>query len=73
MPLQGEAKREYQREYMRRKRAGLPTRTAEEDAKPFCDFCGMSASEVRRLIRAPTDAPYPAHICDKCARLAATV
>jgi hypothetical protein len=72
MPLQGEAKREYQREYMRRKRAGLPTRIAE-DATPWCDFCGKSASEVRVLVRAPTDAPYPAHICDECARLAAAV
>jgi len=60
MPLQGEAKREYQREYMRRKRAGLPTRIAEEDVEPWCDFCGKAASEVRVLVRSPADAPRPA-------------
>jgi hypothetical protein len=69
MPLQGEAKRQYQREYMRRRREMI----AEEAAEPWCSFCGKPASEVRVLVRAPTDAPLPAHICDGCARLAAAV
>jgi hypothetical protein len=31
MPLTGEAKRQYMAEYHRRRRAGLPTRAAEDD------------------------------------------
>jgi hypothetical protein len=65
MPLQGEAKREYQREYMRRKRLGLPTRIADEEIE-YCSFCGKPADQVNVLVRAPEDAPHNAFICDSC-------
>jgi len=69
MPLQGDAKREYMREYHRRKRAGLPTKAAEDDV-PWCNFCGCTLAE-RVLVKAPDDAPYPAHICAQCVECAA--
>ena len=62
MPLTGEAKRQYMAEYHRRKRAGLPTRIADEEI--YCSFCGKVADEVNVLVRAPEHAPHNAFICD---------
>ena len=45
MPLTGEAKRQYMAEYHRRRRAGLPTRAAEDDV-PWCNFCGKLVSAL---------------------------
>jgi hypothetical protein len=70
MPLTGEAKRQYMAEYHRRRRAGLPTRAAEDDV-PWCNFCGCTAAEVHALVKAPDEAPYRAHICDQCVERAA--
>jgi hypothetical protein len=62
--LTGEAKRAWQREYMRRKRAEQPTRVADETGECWCSFCGTSEGT---LVTAPKEAPYPAYICEKCA------
>ena len=45
MPLTGEAKRQYMAEYHRRRRAGLPTRAAEDDV-PWCNFCGKRRTKL---------------------------
>ena len=65
--LQDEAKRAYMREYMRRRRAGLPTRKPRpkptqrakrakaEPAKPVpkcCSFCGKPRT-AKRILAAP--------------------
>jgi hypothetical protein len=49
MPLQGEAKKDYQREYMRRRRAGLPTRASKPKGK-CCSLCGQPPSRERIVI-----------------------
>jgi hypothetical protein len=70
MPLQGDAKREYQREYMRRKRLGLPTRTnpaKEEEIAPSCSFCGEEATASNVLAVTPQESPIEAYICRACA------
>lgn len=63
--LKGAAKTAYQREYMRRKRAGLPTapardaRRAEREQRrareaerlaPHCTFCGKPSSPERVMV-----------------------
>jgi hypothetical protein len=55
MPLQGEAKTRYQRDYMRRRRADLrvasaPTKPAYESRLIACSFCGEVASEATPLV-----------------------
>jgi formylmethanofuran dehydrogenase subunit E len=61
MPLKGEAKTLYQREYMRRYRAGLPA-----PAKPArCSFCGEVASEAKPLVEG-----NHVRICGACAAAA---
>lgn len=69
MPLEGKAKREYMREYMRRKRAGLPTATPRPPKpkppdKPIrerhCSFCWESFDR-RNLFRRADGA-----ICANC-------
>jgi hypothetical protein len=55
MPLTGEAKTAYQREYMRKKRAGLKTRKPYNQRKPYtrkpkiehcyCEECGTLIAE----------------------------
>jgi ClpX C4-type zinc finger len=75
MPLQGEAKKDYQRDYMRRRRAGLltprrpkaappPVKPAPEKPKPHCWFCGETASDERFLIG--KGHPQDVHICESC-------
>jgi hypothetical protein len=76
MPLKGEAKTAYQREYMRRKRAGLPT-TTPRPPKPtppdkpirmrYCSFC-WEMFDRRVLYRRAEGA-----ICAKCVCLAVNV
>jgi hypothetical protein len=83
MPLQGEAKVLYQREYMRRRRKGLPTLAQRPRAVPasakaeppplmprlrHCSFCGEIASNERILIEA-----NHVHICDLCIAEAAAL
>ena len=84
--LQGEAKRAYMREYMRRRRAGLPTRKPRpkprperakrakaEPAKPVpkcCSFCGKPRT-VKRILVGP-DGTFPL-ICARCTTRAATI
>jgi hypothetical protein len=62
--LKGEAKREYHREYMRRRRA---EERAAENETVCCSFCGKTTDEVDVMVSAPADAPYPAYICERCA------
>jgi ClpX C4-type zinc finger len=69
----GETRREYMRTYMQRRRAGLPTKTTEQNAEPWCNFCGKTSSEVHTLMSAPDDAPLMAYICDACIESAAAV
>lgn len=64
------ARREYMKNYMRARRANPPARIAEEKEEPWCNFCGCTATE-RILVKAPDDAPYPAHICASCVENAA--
>ena len=61
MALAGQAKAEYQRDYMRRKR----NRRA---AKPMCSFCGKEWSSDRLLV-----GDEDAIICEQCATLAVAV
>jgi formylmethanofuran dehydrogenase subunit E len=65
MPLQGEAKTVYQREYMRRRRAGLRTRMSKSN---HCSFCGEPASQERILI-----AGERVRICEFCVAEAAAL
>ena len=72
MPLKGEAKTQYMRDYMRRKRAGLPTATPRppkpKPPKPIrtrhCSFC-YELFDRRALFRSSEAA-----ICGRCVRLA---
>ena len=64
MPLQGRAKVRYQREYMRKQRAGLP-RTAP---KSRCMLCLKAASADRILIG--NGAGY---VCEACIGEAASI
>jgi hypothetical protein len=72
MPLKGEAKTEYQRNYMRLKRAGLPTATPRppkpKPDKPIrerhCSFC-YKLFDRRALFR-----DFEGAICEKCVRQA---
>jgi hypothetical protein len=73
MALKGEARREYMRAYMQRRRAGLPTRMVPADEIVCCSFCGKIASEVHTLMKAPDEAPFMAYICDACIESAAAV
>jgi hypothetical protein len=59
--LTGEAKKRYQKEYLRRRRA-----EQRADEVECCSFCG-TADEVHTLVTAPKEAPCPAYICEKCA------
>jgi hypothetical protein len=59
--LTGEAKKRYQKEYLRRRRAEQRAEEVE-----CCSFCG-TADEVHTLVAAPEEAPFPASICDVCA------
>ena len=73
--LTGEAKRNYQREYMRRRRAGLPT-AASRPPKPkppekpirqrYCSFC-YELFDRRNLFRGVDGA-----ICETCVCQAVT-
>ena len=78
MPLQGEAKTLYQRDYMRRRRAGLRERVAPAKPEPAatyesrlrtCSFCGVGASTEHPLVKGATHV----HICEDCAREAAAL
>jgi hypothetical protein len=72
MPLRGKAKTAYQREWMRRRRAGLPTATPRppkpKPVKPirerYCSFC-YELFDRRTLFRVGDAA-----ICEKCVRQA---
>jgi ClpX C4-type zinc finger len=64
VPLQGQAKRDHHREYMRRRRA---EQRAAENEIVYCSFCGKAGDEVDVMITAPADAPFAAFICNKCA------
>jgi hypothetical protein len=59
--LTGEAKKRYQKEYLRRRRA-----EQRADEVECCSFCG-TADEVHTLITAPEEAPCAGYICDVCA------
>jgi len=48
MPLTGEAKKLYQREYMRRQRAGLPTRAPPKPKGKCCSLCGQPPNQEHR-------------------------
>ena len=50
MPLKGEAKKLYMQEYMRRRRAGLPTRGAPKPKGECCSLCGRAPSRERIVI-----------------------
>jgi len=50
MALSGQAKAEYQREYMRRKRNAV---TAKPSVVACCDFCGEDGSHERLLVQGP--------------------
>jgi hypothetical protein len=78
MPLQGEAKTLYQRDYMRRRRAGLRARVAPAKPEPrptyesrlrTCSFCGAGASTEHPLVKGAAHV----HICEDCAREAAAL
>src|SRR5262249_10199713 len=62
MPLQGEAKKLYQREYMRRQRAGLPTRAPPKPKGQCCSLCGRSPSRERIVIASGRGV----RICETC-------
>jgi hypothetical protein len=49
MALQGEAKKLYHREYMRRRRAGLPTR-APKVMEEWCSECVLPPSPERIVV-----------------------
>jgi hypothetical protein len=57
MALSGQAKAEYQREYMRRRRAEAP--------RPSCSFCGEAGSSERLLV-----GDQDCVICEECIALA---
>jgi hypothetical protein len=50
--LKGEARRNYMRAYMRRRRAGLPTKTTTRLGRPYCSLCWNPPSRDRILISA---------------------
>jgi hypothetical protein len=67
VPLQGEEKKQYQREYMRRVRAGQALATKLRSSRLIaCSFCGEVASPERPLV-----ASDHARICAGCAAAAA--
>jgi hypothetical protein len=57
MALSGQAKAEYQREYMRRRRGEAP--------QPSCSFCGEPGSSERLLV-----GDQDCVICEECIALA---
>jgi ClpX C4-type zinc finger len=61
VPLQGEAKKLYQRDYMRRRRAGLSTRTPRPKGQ-CCSVCGRPPSRERIVI----DSGRGVRICEDC-------
>jgi hypothetical protein len=61
MPLEGEAKTLYQRDYMRRRRAGLPTRALKPKGK-CCSLCGQAPSRERIVIASARGV----RICESC-------
>jgi hypothetical protein len=61
--LIGEAKKRYQKEYMRRRRA-----EQHADEVEYCLFCDKPKDEVTVLVSAPE--PYAGRICDVCAAAA---
>jgi hypothetical protein len=65
MPLRGEAKRTYQREYMRRRKAEQLADDIE-----CCGFCGIQVDEQHPLVRSKPEAPFMAYICGPCAESA---
>jgi hypothetical protein len=62
MPLEGEAKRHYQREYMRRQRAGLPTRGQPKLKGQCCSLCSRSPNQERIVI----ESGRGIRICESC-------
>jgi hypothetical protein len=62
MPLQGEAKKLYQREYMRRRRMGLPTRAPPKPKDKCCSLCGQAPSQERIVIASGRGI----RICESC-------
>jgi ClpX C4-type zinc finger len=66
MPLSGEAKKLYQREYMRRLRAGLAPVKPRSSRLSCCSFCGELASEECPLVEGEC-----ARICGACIAAAA--
>jgi hypothetical protein len=80
MPLQGEAKKLYQRKYMRKLRAGLPTAKPRPPKRPpvkpeqrkrpppRCMFCTKPASAKRILV-----GDGFTHICERCVTKASHV
>jgi ClpX C4-type zinc finger protein len=64
MPLQGEAKTAYQREYMRRQRAGLSTRAPPKPKGQCCSLCGRPPSQERIVIASGRGV----RICESCVK-----
>ena len=62
MPLTGEAKKLYQREYMRRQRAGLPTRAPPKPKGKCCSLCGQPPNQERIVIASGRGV----RICETC-------
>jgi ClpX C4-type zinc finger len=62
MPLQDEAKKLYQREYMRRRRAGLPTRAPPKPKGKCCSLCSRPPSRERIVIVSERGV----RICETC-------
>jgi hypothetical protein len=62
MPLQDEAKKLYQREYMRRRRAGLPTRAPPKPKGKCCSLCSRPPSRERTVIVSERGV----RICETC-------
>jgi hypothetical protein len=62
MPLTGEAKKVYQRDYMRRCRAGLPTRAPPKPKGRCCSLCGRPPSSKRIVI----ESGRGVRICETC-------
>jgi hypothetical protein len=61
MALAGQAKADYQREYMRRKRTG----SAKTAKPPTCSFCGEAGNSERLLV-----GDADCCICESCVALA---
>jgi len=62
MPLQGEAKKRYHREYMQRRRAGLPTQAPPKPKGKCCSVCARPPSQERIVIVSGNGV----RICETC-------